>query len=114
MRQPKVAIRVAVALIPGPAAPKPLPPAHGSVTLRERRGAAGSDPGAHDPPPLRDLPYPREAVSGIQLLRSCVQIGATLRRPLPGLLRIGLDDAAAGPLDLVECRPDRHGGKPHA
>jgi hypothetical protein len=34
-----------------------------------------------------------------------VQIGATLRRPLPGLLRIGLDDD--GPLDLVECRRDR-------
>jgi predicted RNA polymerase sigma factor len=27
--------------------------------------AAGSDLGAHDPPPLRDLPYPREAVSRI-------------------------------------------------
>src|ERR1700722_9361204 len=56
-----------------------------------------SDPlGAHDPPPLRDLPYPRVAVVRLRLLRSCVQIGATLRRPLLGLLRIGLDD---GPFD---------------
>src|SRR5580698_4485864 len=38
-----------------------------------------------------------------------MQIGATLRRPLLGLLRIGLYDAAAGPLDLVECRRDRSG-----
>src|SRR5215469_9378701 len=72
--------------------------------------AARSDLGAHDPPPLRDFPYPHEAVLRIQLLRSCVQIGATLRRPLLGLLRIGLDDAAAGPLDLVERRRDRSGG----
>ncbi len=85
-------------------------PAHGSITLRERWRAAGSDLGANDPPPLRDLPYPREAVLRIQLLRSCVQIGATLRRPLLGLLRIGFDDAATGPLDLVECRRDRSGG----
>jgi integrase len=59
------------------------------------------------PPPLRDLLHPREAVLRIQLLRSCVQIGATLRRPLLGLLRIGLDNAAPGPLDLVERRRDR-------
>ena len=39
-----------------------------------------------------------------------MQIGATLRRPLLGLLRIGLDDAAAGPFDLVECRRDGSGG----
>jgi hypothetical protein len=39
-----------------------------------------------------------------------VQIGATLRRPLLGLLRIGLDDAAAGPLDLLERCRDRSGG----
>src|SRR5215469_709902 len=77
---------------------------------QDRRRAAGLDRGAHDPPPLSDLPNPREAVSRIQLLRSCMQIGATLRRPLLGLLWIGLDDTAASPLDLVECRRDRGGG----
>jgi len=39
-----------------------------------------------------------------------MQIGAALQRPLLGLLRIGLDDAAAGPHDLAECRGDRGGG----
>jgi hypothetical protein len=34
--------------------------------------SGGSDRGAHDPSPLRDLPYPREAVSRVQLLRSCL------------------------------------------
>src|SRR5215469_12561187 len=77
---------------------------------QDRRRAAGLDRGAHDPPPLSDLPNPREAIPRIQLLRSCMQIGATLRRPPLGLLRIGLDDAAAGPPDLVECRCDRSGG----
>jgi hypothetical protein len=61
------------------------------------------------PSPLRDLAYPREAVSRIQLLRPRMQIGATLRRPLLGLLRIGLYDAAADPFDLVECRRDNSG-----
>src|SRR5918993_5175464 len=70
----------------------------------------GSDLGAHDPPPLSDLPYAREAVSGVQLLRPGVQVGAALRRSLLGLLRIGLDHAAAGPPDLVERRRDRGGG----
>jgi hypothetical protein len=73
---------------------KPLLPAQGSTTLRERRRAAGSDLGAHDPPPLRDLPYRREAVVRIQVLRSCVQIGATSRRPA---LRGSLNAFAAKP-----------------
>src|SRR3954447_7910700 len=71
--------------------------------------ARGSDRGAHDPPPLRDLPYPREAVSRIQLLRSGVQVGAALRRPLLGLFRIGLHDAASGPPDLDKSRRDGRG-----
>src|SRR5215467_16038824 len=72
--------------------------------------APRSDRGAHDPSPLRDLPYSREAVLRIQLLRSCMQIGATLCGPLLGLLRIGLYDTAASPFDLVECRRDRSCG----
>src|SRR5262249_25861817 len=60
----------------------------------------GSDNGAHDPAPLRDLPNPREAISCIQLLRACMQVGATLRRPLLRLLRIRFYNTAAGPFDL--------------
>src|SRR3954447_10949593 len=76
--------------------------------------ARGSDRGAHDPPPLRDLPYPREAVPRVQLLRSGVQVGAALRWPLLGLLRIGLHDAAAGPPDLLQRRRDRRARHPLA
>src|SRR5436190_8954416 len=81
-----------------------------AIPRKRKARVAESDLGAHDPSPLRDLPYPREAVPRIQLLRSGVQVGATLRRPLLGLLRIRLDHAAAGPPDLVECRRDRSGG----
>src|SRR4051794_24381909 len=83
-----------------------------AVTIR---GAArGPARGPKAPPPLRDLPYPREAVPRVQLLRSGVQVGAALRRPLLGLLRIGLDDATAGPPDLLQRRRDRRGRHPLA
>jgi len=48
-------------------------------------------------------------VSRIQLHRSGVPVGAALGRPLPGLLRVGLDDAASPP-DLFKCRRDRRDG----
>src|SRR5262249_4227436 len=73
-----------------------------SASVRRRRRGIGF--GAHDPALLRDLPYPREAVSRVQLPRPCVQIGATLQRSMLGPLRIGLDDDAACPPDLVERR----------
>ena len=50
--------------------------------------------------------------SRVQLLRAGVQVGATLRRPLLGLFRVGLDDASAGPPDLVEGRRHRGAATP--
>src|SRR6185369_5849075 len=63
----------------------------------------------HDPPPLGDHPGPGEAQSGVQLLWAGVQVGAALRRPAFGLLGIGLDHAASGPLDLLQRGRHRSG-----